>query len=64
MTRIKVLSRLRTDEHLSLRMGNAHGNRRELSTFASQLIRIANGEKTVLRLLSTQIDRSLSLTSG
>jgi len=62
MTRIKVLSRLRTDEHLSPQDGkmriDIEGSYLDLRV---SMIPIANGEKTVLRLLSTQ-NRSITLT--
>ncbi|MBP9691509.1 type II/IV secretion system protein [Candidatus Woesebacteria bacterium] len=62
MTRIKVLSRLRTDEHLSPQDGKMRieieGSFLDLRV---STIPIANGEKAVLRLLSTQ-NRSITLT--
>lgn len=62
MTRIKVLSRLRTDEHLSPQDGKM---RIEIEDsyldLRVSIIPIVNGEKAVLRLLSTQ-NRSITLT--
>lgn len=62
ITRIKVLSQLRTDEHMSPQDGKMRleieGSFLDLRV---SIIPIVNGEKSVLRLLSTQ-NQSITLT--
>lgn len=62
LTRIKVLSRLRTDEHMNPQDGKM---RKEIEgsylDLRVSIIPIVNGEKAVLRLLSTQ-NKSITLT--
>lgn len=62
VTRIKVLSRLRTDEHLSAQDGKmttqSRGERLDLRV---SIIPISDGEKIVMRLLSSKL-RSLTLS--
>lgn len=61
-TRIKVLSRLRTDEHLSAQDGKMRMRLDEENLdIRVSIIPIADGEKTVLRLLSSS-SRHFSLT--
>lgn len=55
ISRIKVLSRLRTDEHLSAQDGKMRIKlEEETLDIRVSIIPIADGEKTVLRLLSSQ----------
>lgn len=62
ITRIKVLSRLRTDEHLSAQDGKMRIRLDEENLDVRvSIVPIADGEKTVLRLLSSQ-SRHISLT--
>ncbi|MEK7566027.1 MAG: GspE/PulE family protein [Patescibacteria group bacterium] len=63
VTRIKVLSNLRTDEHLSAqdgKMSMAIGE--QIIDIRVSIIPIVNGEKVVLRLLASQ-SREFTLTS-
>jgi type IV pilus assembly protein PilB len=61
ITRIKVLSRLRTDEHLSAQDGKMRiGLEEEQLDIRVSILPIADGEKAVLRLLSSR-SRSFSL---
>lgn len=61
ITRIKVLSRLRTDEHLAAQDGKMRfDSGDETVDIRVSIIPIVDGEKVVLRLLSTQ-DRQFSL---
>lgn len=61
-TRIKVLSRLRTDEHLAPQDGKMRIQLEEENLdIRVSIIPIADGEKTVMRLLSTH-SRQISLT--
>lgn len=63
MTRIKVLSRLRTDEHLSAQDGKMQTQlEQENLDIRVSIIPIADGEKAVLRLLSSK-SRQYSLAS-
>lgn len=60
-TRIKVLSRLRTDEHLSAQDGKMRVNIGEdILDIRVSILPIVDGEKVVLRLLSSKL-RQLSL---
>lgn len=60
-TRIKVMSRLRTDEHLAAQDGKMRFlNDDEIIDIRVSIIPIAEGEKVVLRLLSTR-SRQFSL---
>lgn len=62
ITRIKVLSRLRTDEHLSAQDGKMRIRLDEENLDVRvSIVPIADGEKTVLRLLSSQ-SRHISLS--
>jgi len=62
ITRIKVLSRLRTDEHLSAQDGKMRIRlEEEFLDIRVSIIPIADGEKSVLRLLSSR-SRHFSLT--
>ncbi len=62
MTRIKVLSQLRTDEHMSPQDGKMRFEIEDsYLDLRVSIIPIVNGEKGVLRLLSTQ-NRSITLT--
>lgn len=62
VTRIKVLSRLRTDEHLAAQDGKMRfDSGDETVDIRVSIIPIVDGEKVVLRLLSTQ-DRQFSLS--
>lgn len=62
ITRIKVLSRLRTDEHLSAQDGKMRLKFDDDAVdIRVSIIPIVDGEKIVLRLLSSQ-DRQFSLT--
>ncbi|MFH0979375.1 MAG: GspE/PulE family protein [Candidatus Roizmanbacteria bacterium] len=61
ITRIKVLSRLRTDEHLAAQDGKMRFDTDEETVdIRVSIIPIVDGEKVVLRLLSTH-DRQFSL---
>lgn len=61
ITRIKVLSKLRTDEHQAAQDGKIrYNNEDQVVDIRVSIIPIVDGEKAVLRLLSTQ-DRQLSL---
>lgn len=61
ITRIKVLSRLRTDEHLAAQDGKMRFDTDEETVdIRVSIIPIVDGEKAVLRLLSTH-DRQFSL---
>jgi type IV pilus assembly protein PilB len=62
ITRIKVLSRLRTDEHLAAQDGKMRFNTEEETIdIRVSILPIVDGEKVVLRLLSTH-DRQFSLS--
>ena len=62
MTRIKVLSSLRTDEHLSAQDGKMQQHMEEETLdIRVSIVPIADGEKAVLRLLSSR-SRQFSLT--
>lgn len=62
ITRIKVLSRLRTDEHLAAQDGKLRFNtEEETMDIRVSILPIVDGEKAVLRLLSTH-DRQFSLS--
>ncbi len=62
VTRIKVLSRLRTDEHLSAQDGKMQAKLEEENLdIRVSIIPIADGEKVVLRLLSSR-SRQYSLS--
>lgn len=62
ITRIKVLSQLRTDEHMSPQDGKMRFEIEDsYLDLRVSIIPIVNGEKSVLRLLSTQ-NRSITLT--
>lgn len=62
ITRIKVLSRLRTDEHFAAQDGKMRFiGEDETVDIRVSIIPIVDGEKAVLRLLSTQ-DRQFSLS--
>lgn len=62
ITRIKVLSSLRTDEHLSAQDGKMRmAMQEEVLDMRVSIIPIADGEKVVLRLLSSR-SRQYSLT--
>ena len=61
IARIKVLSRLRTDEHLSAQDGKMQANLvQEKVDIRVSIVPIVDGEKTVLRLLSSK-SRQFSL---
>ncbi|KKP70437.1 MAG: Type II secretion system protein E (GspE), partial [Candidatus Roizmanbacteria bacterium GW2011_GWA2_35_19] len=62
LTRIKVLSRLRTDEHLSAQDGKMRfTTEEEIIDIRVSILPIVDGEKVVLRLLSTHA-RQFSLS--
>jgi type II secretory ATPase GspE/PulE/Tfp pilus assembly ATPase PilB-like protein len=62
VARIKVLSRLRTDEHLSAQDGRMHANlKQESLDIRVSIVPIVTGEKVVMRLLTSH-SRHFSLT--
>ncbi len=64
VTRLKVMARLRTDEHLSAQDGRLHLNdktTKEELTVRVSIVPVINGEKVVMRLLAKNA-RQFSLT--
>lgn len=63
VTRLKVMARLRTDEHLSAQDGRIHMNDKNSGdlTVRISIVPVINGEKVVMRLLASHA-RQFSLT--